>query len=127
MLTCIAFAKTAEHTRIELHAFRVGVWLAQIGRGLRKGMVAKQRGCLSDHLPLKVFFPRGRWVPARARPFKRIPARLDHAAQVTRLAAGAEQILETIVVRLELRVADTPVLNSQVRIKEIRAVALAND
>src|SRR6516225_9039509 len=127
MLTCIALAKTAKHTRIELHAFRVGVWPAQIGRGLRKGMVAERRGRLSEQRALKVLLHWGRWVLARTRPFKRIPARLDHAAQVTRLAAGAEQILETIVVRFELGVADTPVLNAQVRIKEIRAVALTND
>src|SRR3984957_11220560 len=55
----------------------------------------------------------------------RIAARLNLALDVACLAAGAEQVLEAIVVRLEIIVGDTPVLDGEVRIEKILAVAFA--
>src|SRR5580692_6019444 len=55
----------------------------------------------------------------------RIAAGLNPTFDVACLAAGAEQVLEAIVVRLKIIVSDTPILDGEVRIEKILAVAFA--
>src|ERR1700730_17336922 len=72
-----------------------------------------------------MFLLRRRRIVPRSRRFMRIAARLNLTLDVARLAAGAEQVLEAIVVRLEGIVSDTPILDGEVRIEKILAVAFA--
>src|SRR3984957_19010194 len=55
----------------------------------------------------------------------RIAARLNLALDVARLTAGAEQVLEAIVVWLQIIVGDAPILDGEVRIEKILAVSFA--
>src|ERR1700722_19421366 len=57
---------------------------------------------------------RGGWVRSRARALERITALLDLSTQIPCGARRATQILESIVVRLEILVRDTPVLDRHV-------------
>src|SRR5882757_8055714 len=72
-----------------------------------------------------MFFLRRRWIVPRSRRLMRIAARLNLTLDIACLAAGAEQVLEAIVVRLEVIVSDAPVLDGEVRIEKILAVAFA--
>src|SRR5271167_2998688 len=63
---------------------------------------------------------------ARSRRFMRIAARLDLALDIASLAAGAQEVLEAIVVRLEFIVSHSPVLNGQIRVEKVFAVAFAS-
>src|SRR4030081_1555445 len=71
-----------------------------------------------------LFLRRGR-IFARAGRFMRIAAGLNPASDVARLTARSQEVLEAIVVRFEIVVGHTPVLNGHIRIEEALAVALA--
>src|SRR5262249_9136309 len=67
---------------------------------------------------------RWRRILARTEPFERIAATLDLALDVAGLAARATQIFEAVVMRLELVVSHSPILDSQVGIDEALAGTL---
>src|ERR1700720_3630467 len=65
-------------------------------------------------------------IVSRPRRFMRIAAGLNLTFDVAGLAAGTQQVLEAIVVRFQVIVRDPPILNGQIRIEEVLAVALAS-
>src|SRR5215470_19376877 len=71
---------------------------------------------------IRLLHRRGR-VLARAWSFERISAPLDLAFDVSCLAARSTQILESIIMRLKLVIADAPILNGKLGIDETLAVA----
>ena len=64
---------------------------------------------------------------ARPRRLERVPAGLNPALDVARLAAHADKLLEPVVMGLELVISDAPILDRQFRpagVEKLLAVAL---
>src|SRR5262249_57495785 len=72
---------------------------------------------------VRLLHRRGR-IFARTRALERISARLDLALEVARLAARPAQIFEAVVMRLELLVGCAPILDGQLGIDKVLAIAL---
>src|SRR3984893_5984179 len=119
-----AFAESAEDALLQRQPLGIGIGLAHRRRGRRVGMVAQALGAFAEERGVVGLLHRRRWIVARPRPFEWVSAVLDAALDVSRPAAGAAEILEAIVVRLELVVGDAPVLDRELWIDEAPAVAL---
>ena len=85
-------------------------------------MVAESRGGLTKQGALVMLFHRRGGILPRSRRLERIASRLNLALDVSRFAAGTEQILKSVIVWFEVIVGDTPVLDLDVRCEEARAV-----
>src|SRR5262249_17784836 len=124
MLAGEALAKSAEDALLKLEPFGVGVGLAQRRRGLRKRMISETfRPFPEQRAVVRLLHRRGR-IFARTRALERISARLDLALEVARLAARPAQIFEAVVMRLELLVGCAPILDGQLGIDKVLAIAL---
>src|SRR4051812_44466992 len=126
MLASVALAESAEHACVELHAFRIFIRLAEIAGRLWKRVISQALGRFTKHRRSVRLFHRRRWILAGARILEWIAARDLFSFDVSRFAAGAHQVLETIEVRFQLRRVNTPVLDRDVRRDEILAIALGH-
>src|SRR5690606_18455489 len=115
VLAAEALAEPAEGAGLERQSFRIGVWLTQVAGGLRIGVVAQALGCLTEKRRPVWLLLRGCRVLARARIFEDVAAGNLPALEVAGLAARAEQVLEAIVIRFELREAHAPILDRHLR------------
>ena len=90
-------------------------------------MIAEIGCAFAEQSPeIRLLHRRG-WVFPRTRRLEWISARLDLALDVAGLAAYPAEIFEAIVVRLELRISDAPILDRQLRttcFEKLLAVAL---
>src|SRR5713226_8016636 len=86
-------------------------------------MIAHAVRRLTEQRALKMLLLRRSRVLARTRRFMGIAARLNLTLDVAGLAAGSQEVLEAIVVRFEIVVGHTPILNGYIRIEEGLAIA----
>src|SRR5215208_4834066 len=118
------FAEAAILTRAELHAVGIGVWPRGIGGRPLVGMIAELGRSLGEQLARVV---RLQWrvrVLARTRVLEWIAAGLDMTLDVARLAGHPGCVFKFVVIRLDFRTRDAPVLQRHVIRDEALAVAL---
>src|SRR5271156_1224322 len=87
-------------------------------------MVSKSVSAFAEQRAEVGLLHRRRRILARPWRVERITTRLNRILDVASLAAGAQQVLEAIVMGLELAVGDAPILNCQVWIEDLFAVTL---
>src|SRR6185437_14262072 len=118
------FAETAVAAGSLAHSERIAIGLREVARGLRERLVAELPCRLSEEgvtegLRLRrVGIGTGPWA------LERVAALQDLALKIARLTAGSAEILEAIVMRLELRVSDAPILDRHVGRQKVRSITL---
>jgi hypothetical protein len=116
------FAVAAVGALTHLHTVRVLVGLRRIRGGARKRLETNFLGRLVEEHGRIASLERRQRITSRARPLERVAAGLDPALNVAGLARSSAEILELVVMRFEVLVADTPVLDRHIRRNEVLAV-----
>ena len=119
-----ALAVAAVLTRAELRAVGVGVSTRGVGGGRGKRIQPHVGGGGAKHLAGQRGLDRRQRVIILTRRFKAVTARLRGALQIAGLARHRGRALKALVVRLQLGIADAPILYRHVGGNVVLAVTL---
>ena len=108
----------------EFRAVRIGVGLRGVGRWPREGVIARVARGVGKHLARQNGCQRRQRIFAGARCLERVAALLDLSAEIAGLAGNRGGVFELVIIRLELGVSDSPVLDGHVLGNGLLAVTL---
>src|SRR5260370_32763983 len=109
-LAAEALAEAAILALPELHAVGVGVGPRGVGRRPRVGVIAKLGRGLAEQLAAMIGDERRIGIIARTRILERIAARLNLPLDIAGLAGNTRRVFELVVIGLDHRSVDPPVL-----------------